>query len=96
MSKLDSEKTLFIKGALTNETVMQHWEKIKPALSSCVYEFLDLKDVTQSDSASVALLLAIFRESMHVKCHIQFLNVPDQIIEIAKVNGVIHFLPMSE
>lgn len=95
MSKANSE-TLIIKGALTYETVMQQWEKIKSSLSEGIYNSVDLKEVTQSDSASVAFLLAILRESNRLHFKIEFLNVPMQILEIAKVNGIIHFLPVKE
>lgn len=88
--------TLVIQGPLIKETVMTQWAAIQPQLMSGVYRYVDLGQVTQSDSAGVAFLLAIMRASRGGPSAISFLRLPKQMLEIAKVNGIITFLSISD
>lgn len=88
--------TLIIQGPLIKETVMKQWATVQPQLMSGVYQYVDLGEVTQSDSAGLAFLLAIMREAKERAFAISFLRLPEQMLEIAKVNGVITFLSIGE
>lgn len=90
------DNTLIIQGPLIKETVMTQWAAVQPQLASGTYQYIDLGQVTQSDSAGLAFLLAIMREARGGPSSISFLRLPKQMLEIAKVNGVVTFLPISD
>ncbi|MEN8204824.1 MAG: STAS domain-containing protein [Pseudomonadota bacterium] len=49
---------------------------------------VDLRDVTRADSAGLALLVEWLRESEIAGNEIVFVNVPDQLMSIARVCGL--------
>ena len=49
---------------------------------------VDLRDVTRADSAGLALLVEWLRESESAGNDIVFVNVPDQLLSIARVCGL--------
>ena len=49
---------------------------------------VDLRDVTRADSAGLALLVEWLRESESAGNEIVFVNVPDQLLSIARVCGL--------
>jgi phospholipid transport system transporter-binding protein len=49
---------------------------------------IDLKQVSRSDSSGVALLIEWMRQAKGRNKTIRFLNIPQQMLEIAKVSGV--------
>jgi len=57
---------------------------------------VDLKGVTRADSAGLALLLAWLRRSEQAGRRIAFVNVPGQLLSIARVCGLAGILPLSE
>lgn len=88
--------TLIIEGSLTKETVMTQWAAIQPQLAKGIYHYVDLGQVTHSDSAGLAFLLAIMREASEGPQPITFLRLPQQMLDIAKVNNVMAFLPIGD
>lgn len=90
------DNTLFIQGPLVKETVMAQWAAVQSKLAKSSYRYVDLGRVTQSDSAGLAFLLAIMREVRDEASSILFLRLPKQLLEIAKVNGVVTFLPIGD
>ncbi len=56
---------------------------------------VDLKGVTRADSAGLALLLAWLRDSERTGCSISFVNVPAQLMSIARICGLEEILPLS-
>lgn len=56
---------------------------------------VDLKGVTRADSAGLALLLAWLRKSERAGRSIEFVNVPGQLLSIARVCGLEEILPLS-
>jgi len=54
---------------------------------------VDLSGISRIDSAGVALLLEWTREARRRHVNIRFENVPEQVLAIARVCGVEHFLP---
>jgi phospholipid transport system transporter-binding protein len=57
---------------------------------------VDLKGVTRADSAGLALLVAWLRESESLGQKIAFLNVPPQLLSIARVSGLDEILSLSQ
>jgi phospholipid transport system transporter-binding protein len=56
---------------------------------------VDLKGVTRADSAGLALLLEWLRRSERAGCSISFVNVPEQLMSIARICGLEGILPLS-
>jgi phospholipid transport system transporter-binding protein len=56
---------------------------------------VDLRDVTRADSAGLALLVEWLRESESAGNEIVFLNVPDQLLSIARVCGLEEILALG-
>ena len=56
---------------------------------------VDLKGVTRSDSAGLALLVEWLRESELAGNQIEFVNVPAQLLSIARVCGLDDILSLN-
>jgi phospholipid transport system transporter-binding protein len=56
---------------------------------------VDLKGVSRADSAGLALLLEWLRRAERQGCEISFVNVPEQLMSIARVCGLEGILPLS-
>jgi len=56
---------------------------------------VDLKGVTRADSAGLALLVEWLRESERAGVPIRFINVPVQLLSIARVCGLEEILSLS-
>jgi phospholipid transport system transporter-binding protein len=56
---------------------------------------VDLKGVTRADSAGLALLIEWLRESERAGVSIRFVNVPLQLLSIARVCGLEEILSLS-
>ena len=56
---------------------------------------VDLKGVTRADSAGLALLVEWLRESESAGNSIEFVNVPAQLLSIARVCGLEEILSLS-
>ena len=56
---------------------------------------VDLKGVTRADSAGLALLVEWLRESENAGNSIEFVNVPTQLLSIARVCGLEEILSLS-
>lgn len=87
-------QVFMFKGALTFETVMELWNTQEQFFASDVPVAFDLKEVKRTDSAGLALLMALFREAMVRHKRLHFINLPKQLIDIASVSGVESILPI--
>jgi phospholipid transport system transporter-binding protein len=56
---------------------------------------VDLKGVTRADSAGLALLVEWLRESERAGVPIRFINIPVQLLSIARVCGLEEILSLS-
>ena len=56
---------------------------------------VDLKDVTRADSAGLALLVEWLRESELAGNSIEFVNIPAQLLSIARVCGLDDILSLD-
>jgi phospholipid transport system transporter-binding protein len=56
---------------------------------------VDLRDVTRADSAGLALLVEWLRESEKAGNEIAFINVPSQLLSIARVCGLDEILSLN-
>lgn len=56
---------------------------------------VDLRGVERADSAGVALLVAWMRQAREKQLDIRFLNMPSQMLNIARVSGLDAILPLA-
>ncbi len=93
--KQSTDGVLFPTGKLTFVTVAFLWESSKPMLDSAASPIrFDLKSVTQSDSAGVALLIAWVRYARTQNKETHLMNLPEQMQAIIKVSGLNEVLPV--
>ncbi len=57
---------------------------------------MDLKDVTRSDSAGLALLVEWTRQAQAQGAVLSFHNISPQMLAIAQVSGLDRILPLNE
>ena len=93
---IDANGTIKVAGALTFATVNQLWQQSKALLSpkTAALRF-DLQDVSQSDSAGVALLIAWMRAAQQQKKSIHFTQAPQQMRAIVRVSSLEKILPIE-
>jgi phospholipid transport system transporter-binding protein len=84
-----------IEGPLTFSTVVKLWEQSLVLLKNEPRVTIDLKAVTRSDSAGLALLTAWTREARISNHPLYFVDVPTQLWAMAKVSGLEAILPME-
>ncbi len=87
-----------LKGQLNFETVPELWEKHKISLFTDETDVLDidLSQLERSDSSGLALLVEWYREAEQEGKQITFLNLPEQMYEIARISGLNEILPLAE
>lgn len=56
---------------------------------------VDLAEVARADSAGVALLVEWMQQARRRGGEIRYLNIPSQMLAIARVSGLDHILPLS-
>jgi phospholipid transport system transporter-binding protein len=56
---------------------------------------VDLRGVERADSAGVAVLVAWMRSARQAQRDIRFLNMPSQMLNIARVSGLDAILPLA-
>lgn len=84
--------TFSVNGELIFTTVPEWRRKGFHFISETSAPEFDFKQVELSDSSGVALLLAWLREANAEGKPINFRNVPQQLLDLAKVCGVLSFI----
>jgi len=77
-----------LEGELSFETVLAVLESSANDLTDSREIQVDLKGVTRTDSAGLALLVEWLRESERAGNVITFTNVPEQLLAIARLCGL--------
>ncbi len=80
-------------GDLTFESVPGAWEAALDLLKGGVSLALDLRQVSRTDSAGLALLVECMRVAKHRNARIRFENIPPQLLAIAKASRLDGLLP---
>jgi phospholipid transport system transporter-binding protein len=94
--KRGEDKSYFvIEGPLTFSTVVKLWEQGLVLFKNEPRITIDLKAVTRSDSAGLALLTAWTREARLSNHPLNFIEIPTQLWAMAKVSGLEIILPME-
>ena len=90
-----SNNELAFKGALSQETVeaaLAQSKKLIPSKQSIVVNFAE---VSYCDSASLALITALIRFCSSIQTKMQLLNLPKEMLDLAKVSGLNGLLSLT-
>lgn len=82
-----------ISGPLTFDSAPGLWQQGLRLLDGADAVVLDLEDVTRTDSAGLALLVAWMREARRRGVHIRFRHIPEQLMAIARTCNLQKLLP---
>lgn len=86
-----------VEGELSKFTVPSIMKHAQAVIKGATQNLLiDLKDVTRTDSAGLALLLEWMTLASKKDLQIHFKNLPAQLWEIAKVSDLEDILPLAE
>lgn len=82
-----------VEGDLTFETVMMLWKKSQSLFHKIQAKIIiDLAKITHCNSAGLSLLIEWQKLALKQNKTIQFKNIPDQLLDIAKVSGITDIL----
>lgn len=90
-----SDGRLTLHGELSFSTVPGLWRDSLRLLEDLDEIHIDLKGVERSDSAGLALLVEWMRAAKRLGKPVQFLNIPTQMLAIARVSSLDQVLPLS-
>ena len=88
-----------LSGELNRDTVTYFWPNCSQELLAASHNsdalVLDLADVKDSDTAGLAWLLNLMRDSKKQNISFTVKNLPDTISKLAKISDVDGFLPLQ-
>ena len=94
-----SDGTFLLSGELNRDTVMQYWPNcLEELLAASRKEdalVLDLAGIKDSDTAGLAWLLNLLRDSKKLNLRFSVKNLPDTLGKLAKISDVDGFLPLQ-
>ncbi|MBS0286206.1 MAG: STAS domain-containing protein [Proteobacteria bacterium] len=90
------DDNLIISGELTQDTVMSALAQCQKLLPRGKEIEVNLSAVIRCDSASLAFLTALIRESNAKQSKLRFTNLPKQMLQIGRVSGLDSILPLAE
>jgi phospholipid transport system transporter-binding protein len=90
---IDDERVR-LSGELNFSTVSGLEEQSKKLFKENNSIILDLKEVKRADSAGVALLVEWVRQAESHHCKVNFTNIPEQMLSIARVSALDTILPL--
>lgn len=93
--ELLGEGRIAVRGPLRYATVPGLWQAARQLATEAPLVIVDLSGVTESDSASIALLLEWMREVQGRGGEIRFSGMPKQLEAIARVSGLEGLLPLG-
>lgn len=86
--KVNSSGQFVISGELVFDTVQQIYPRGCQLISASPLPIFDCKQVNKIDNASLALILSWIKCAKNLHKTIKFLNIPQQLLAIAKVSGL--------
>jgi phospholipid transport system transporter-binding protein len=86
---------LVVTGELNFSSVMKLWKKSLPLLRDINEISIDLAQVTHSNGAGLALLVEWLRYAKEQRKKINFKNMPDKLLSIARVSGIADLISVS-
>ena len=89
------QKAIF-SGALTRATITRTFDKKYRPLVNGKSITLDLAKVNQIDTAGLAWILLLIELAATKACEITLINLPDDLIKLAKLSAVDTLLPIEK
>ncbi|UUO24046.1 STAS domain-containing protein [Colwellia sp. M166] len=89
------QKAIF-SGALTRATITRAFDKEYRKLVDNGRVVLDLAKVSQIDTAGLAWILLLIELAASKACHIGLVNLPDDLLKLAKLSAVDTLLPIED
>ncbi len=83
-----NDENYFIEGDLTFFTLNNNSIKSFDFLKSAPIISLDLSGVSLADSAGLALLVELIKNSKHYNTQLLFKNIPKQLVTLARLGGL--------
>lgn len=90
-----AEQKAILSGALTRATITPAFDKQYRQLIHGERIILDLAGINQIDTAGLAWILLLIELAASKKCQISLLNLPDDLIKLAKLSAVDTLLPIE-
>lgn len=90
-----SDTEFSINGVLMMHTVMSILNELSNNLKSQSEIRIDFSAVENSDSAAVALIVSWLSKAKQLNIKIHLLNLPQQILDIAKASDLLEILPID-
>ncbi len=78
---------ILVEGALTFSNIDKNTVKSCTFLNTTSNICIDLKNVTATDSAGLALIVEWIKMCEHKNTHIAFTNIPQQLLALARLSG---------
>lgn len=96
-ARLDPDATgrFRLSGELGFHTVPELWQQTRTLFHDCRSLTIDLSGVERSDSAGLALLVEWMREAARCGAELHFVNMPPQMLAIARVSSLDRILPLT-
>ena len=89
------EQKAIFSGALTRATITRAFDKKYRKLIDSERIVLDLAKVSQVDTAGLAWILLLIELAASKACQISLVNLPDDLIKLAKLSAVDTLLPVA-
>lgn len=94
---LNKENMFYVQNVITFETVACVQEEVMHLIqknASLTAYAIDLKNVTQANSAALGLLVELKKYTIVHKKEIKFTNLPERLLSLAQVCGVAKWLEL--
>lgn len=86
---------LQVSGRMTMDTAASLFD-ISTQLAGRIEVVIDMAQVEAVDSAAVSLLLGWLREAKRNKVNLCYAHVPENLLSLAKLYGVLDLLPLCQ
>jgi phospholipid transport system transporter-binding protein len=84
-----------VVGALNFDTVPKLNLRGRHLISASPMPIFDLRSVTRSDNSGLALIISWIRYAKQINKSIRFLNLPQQLLAIAEISGLLGVIPIN-
>ncbi len=93
--ELGDDRCLYVSGVVSFDTVPRLSEAAERLFQGLDQISVDLSKVTRADSAGLALMVEWMRQARELELPITYLNIPAQMLAIARVSGLDRVLPLG-
>lgn len=92
--EFDEQGPVRLSGVLDFDSVPELWRQWQSRRPRQARVDIDLGGIERADSAGLALLIACMRQARQDGAALRFLNMPAQLLEIARLSSLDDILPL--